>query len=345
MDPLTQSLLGAVAVQAVFTGRIGRAAVLLGAIGGELADIDVVMGGLTDPALPFYWHRHFTHSLIFIPIGGLLAALPFYLFKRFRQQARLTLAATTLGYATHALLDNCTSYGTHLLWPFTGERTAFDCMSIIDPVFTGLLLVAVLLALVLGRAKPAVIGLSLALAYIGAGFFQHGRAMIVQEQLARERGHEPRGGRVMPTIGNIILWRSVYEHDGRLYADGVRLSPWTSPKVRQGTSIPRFTADELPADGTDPERVRHVFLAFESFASGFMAPRSRDGPGRVSLGDMRYSMATSGFEPIWGLRIDAGADDPVRWMNFHAERRDAMGALWDEISGADPAYVPLGAAR
>ncbi len=78
MDPLTQSLLGGVAAQAVFTGRLGRVAVLLGAVGGELADIDVVLGGLADPALPFQWHRHFTHSLIFIPIGGLLAAAPFY---------------------------------------------------------------------------------------------------------------------------------------------------------------------------------------------------------------------------------------------------------------------------
>jgi inner membrane protein len=338
MDPLTQSLLGAVAVQAAFTGRVGRAAVLLGMVGGELADIDVVMGGLADPALPFEWHRHFTHSLIFIPIGGAIAALPFYLFRKFREKPWLTYAATTLAYATHGLLDNCTSYGTHLLWPFVSERTAFDCMSIIDPIFTGLLIVAVLLSLVLGRAKPAVIGLSLALAYIGAGFVQHARAMSIQEQLAGERGHEPAGGRVMPTIGNIVLWRSVYEHDGRLYADGIRLSPFNGPKIKEGRSVPRFTADELPTGGTDPERVRRVFLGFESFASDFMAPTAREGPGRVTLGDMRYSMDTAGFSPIWGLRIDADADDPVRWANYRAEDPDPLGSMWEEIIGADPAY-------
>ena len=34
-----------------------------------------------------------------------------------------------LGYATHGMLDACTSYGTQLLWPFTNHRYAFNTIS------------------------------------------------------------------------------------------------------------------------------------------------------------------------------------------------------------------------
>ena len=41
-----------------------------------------------------------------------------------------------MGYATHGLLDSCTSYGTQLFWPFSDVRVAWDTMSIVDPLFT-----------------------------------------------------------------------------------------------------------------------------------------------------------------------------------------------------------------
>jgi hypothetical protein len=44
-----------------------------------------------------------------------------------------------------------------------------------------------------------------------------------QQQLADSRGHDIVRGRAMPTLGNIIVWRSLYEDaDGRLHADAVR---------------------------------------------------------------------------------------------------------------------------
>ena len=38
----------------------------------------------------------------------------------------------TAGYATHAVLDACTTYGTMLLWPFSDARFAWNTISIID---------------------------------------------------------------------------------------------------------------------------------------------------------------------------------------------------------------------
>ena len=41
-----------------------------------------------------------------------------------------------LGYGTGGLLDTCTSYGTHLLWPFSTTPMAWSIIAIVDPVFT-----------------------------------------------------------------------------------------------------------------------------------------------------------------------------------------------------------------
>lgn len=99
---------------------------LLGLLCGLAPDLDVLISSSTDPLLPLEYHRQFTHSLIFIPVGGLICALVLYLL--FARHRSLSFGATylycTLGYATHALLDSCTTYGTLLLWPFSDMRVA-----------------------------------------------------------------------------------------------------------------------------------------------------------------------------------------------------------------------------
>jgi len=246
VDPITQSLLGAAAAHSVFGRTLGRAALLVGAVAGEFADIDIFFTRFGDPAIPFETHRHFTHSLVFIPIGAAIAALPFLIVPALRKKWMAVFGASLLAFATHAPLDNCTSYGTHLLWPFTDARTAWDCMSIIDPIFTLFLFLGVMAALIVGRPRPTRIGLALALSYITLGFIQHARVDSVQQSLADSRGHEIEFGRVMPSFGNFIVWRSVYIAEGRLHADSVHLFPWRGPLVREGTSVKQFEMGDLP---------------------------------------------------------------------------------------------------
>ena len=46
-----------------------------------------------------------------------------------------------LGYFSHGLLDACTSYGTVLFWPLSNQRVGLNIISIIDPLFTGVILI------------------------------------------------------------------------------------------------------------------------------------------------------------------------------------------------------------
>jgi inner membrane protein len=337
MDFITQTLLGSVAAQATMMQRLGRVAALVGASAGALPDYDVLLRPLADPALPFELHRHFTHSLVFIPFGAAIAAAPFLLSSRLREKVGSVYLASLIGIATHGVLDNLTSYGTHLLWPFVSHRTSWDAMSIIDPIFTIVLVVGLIAALSFKSMRTAQVALVLCVCYIGFGLVQHARAAAVQRDLAAARGHVIERGRVLPTIGNVILWRSVYARDGRLYADAIRVPPFGSPTVREGTCVPRFTADDLPADLDDPRRVRNVLERFDAFATGFTASIPESPPGTLIVGDVRFSMDTAGFEPIWGVEIIAADPiEPLRWvmMRFDDRAREAMlGRLWNELIG------------
>ena len=343
MDPITQALTGAVAAQATLSGKLGRSAWIFGAVGGELADIDVLFSAWADPALPFELHRHFTHSLAFIPAGGLLAAAPFLLFSRWRSKWLAVIGACTIGYATHGLLDNCTSYGTHLLWPFIGDRTAWDSMSIIDPLYTLLLAMGVMLTIVLKRARPARVALALGLAYIGLGFAQHEQGLAMQRQIAEQRGHRIERGRVMPTLGNLVVWRSLYEADGRLYADALRLPPFGEASVRAGQSRPRFSEVELRGTRLDSPRTRDVIARFSAFATGFTARGDEDwSGGGFTVGDMRYSLVTGGFAPLWGLAfLPDDAATPVRSIGMQGNRDGALGQLWNDLMDPGPEFVPM----
>ena len=327
MDPITQSLLGAVAAQATLGKRLGPAAALFGAVGGELPDIDVLFT-FADPALPMQLHRHFTHALVFIPVGGALAALPMLAVPRWRRRWAYVLMATTIGCATHGLLDTCTTYGTYLLWPFVNTRLAWDLISIIDPVFTLTLLIGLVGALASRSMRPARVALAAVVVYLGVGTIQHHRAMAVQADLAETRGQLVERSRVMPRLGNLLVWRSIYESGGRLYADAIRVG--RSSLVRRGGSVKRSHPDDLPV--VTPH-VRQIFDGFEAFADGYVA-QVADRPG--VFGDMRYSMETAGLDPLWGIRIGPAAHDPdVVWVHLAGDRPGALSGLWREIVGGE----------
>ncbi len=138
MDPVTQGALGASVPQAFSRTTTVVAATLFGAVSGMAPDLDFLIRSDTDPLLYLKYHRQFTHSLIFIPVGSLICALVFHwlLGRRWQISFGLTYLFCLLGYATHGLLDACTSYGTQLLWPFSDARFAWNTISIVDPLFT-----------------------------------------------------------------------------------------------------------------------------------------------------------------------------------------------------------------
>lgn len=337
MDPLTHGLLGAATAQVVLGPRL-RHAWLPGAVGALIPDLDILIRSASDPLLAIEYHRHFTHALAFIPLGGLIAATPWLIRQKHRADWKPILGATTLGYATHGFLDACTSYGTQLLWPFSSQRIAWDVVSIVDPVFTLALLIGVVWAAIRHTRSAAAVALLFCLAYLGSGWVQRDRAFAVQAQVAAERGHEIVRGKMFPTLGNQLVWRSLYQAGDVFYADRIRV-PWLgTPHWTSGTSVMALQENDLPSRMQVDQRALRDFRRFSWFSDDWTART----PGSPEIiGDVRYSLRTDAFEPVWGIRLQSGEQQTTKWVDRTYMRDIGIADLWSEISGTHPDYVPL----
>ncbi|MGA1198423.1 MAG: metal-dependent hydrolase, partial [Candidatus Latescibacterota bacterium] len=147
MDIITQGLFGATVAQSCARPSDVRAATCVGFCTPMLADADALIRSVEDPLLFLESHRHFTHALMFIPIGALISSLLLWWLLRNRLGFNRVYLYALLGYATAGFLDACTSYGTHLLWPFSDDRTAWSIISIVDPIFSLVLVAAIVIGI------------------------------------------------------------------------------------------------------------------------------------------------------------------------------------------------------
>ena len=74
MDSLTQIVLGAACGEIALGKKIGNKAILFGAIGGTIPDLDVIIGNLffSNEIDSMAFHRGFMHSIVFALIGSLV---------------------------------------------------------------------------------------------------------------------------------------------------------------------------------------------------------------------------------------------------------------------------------
>lgn len=332
MDSITQGVLGAAAAQAVLKRRLPRGAGVIGAVGGVVPDLDVFIFSFSDPTVSWAFHRSFTHSLIFIPIGGFLAALPFLFMKRYRDDKPAVILAAIIGYATHAPLDMFTSYGTQLFWPFSNHRVALDWIGIVDPLYTIPLAIGVYLTMKWVNPRPVRIALLLTTLYICFGGWQHHRGMETQNRLAELRGQKIEHGRVMPAPGWLVMWRSVYTSGGRLYSDGFQLNWFGSPRALPGGVADLTTFDDLPVNARENPETRRRFAIFTWFADVLIAPI----PGEQdAYGDMRITADVHNLTPLWGLKINPATGDALRWSPSNGQGRDVLKTLKSLFVGDD----------
>jgi len=318
LDLLTQGLLGGTLALAVAGKQESRSATVIGFAAALVADADILIGASGDPLLNLEFHRHFTHALIFIPVGALIAALLLWPLLRKRLGFRKIYGYAFLGYATSGLLDACTSYGTHLLWPFSDERIAWSVIAIVDPVFSLVLLIALILGFKYCKPVPARVGLALAGAYLSMGLWQHENALRSATELAEQRGHEVQRIIVKPTMANLLLWRSVYQSGDLFYVDAIRVG-LGSMRIYRGESAQVFNLDQdRPELGRDSVLARDI-ERFSALANGYVAPDS----GRANvLIDIRYSMLPISITPMWGIDLDVASNTQHAKFEVYRDRPD-----------------------
>ena len=324
MDPVTQGALGAAAAQLLLQKQLGGRAWLYGALGGMAADLDIFIRSGDDPLLAWTYHRHFTHSLAFVPIGGVLCGLPFIVRKP-KAKRVLILAATTAGYATHALLDAFTSYGTQLWLPFSSARVAWNWIGIVDPFFTLPLCFGVAIAAWKDRLRPLWIAAAWCALYMAWGGLQHGRAVAHAEELAAQRSHTIARIEAFPGVVTNVVWRTLYLADGRIHVDAVHVPWWGETTSRKGGSTRAFQAQDHAALAAGDARVAEGLATFDWFADSWVAEL----PGETGvLGDLRYGRDLAAPNAMWGVRVQANAEHPFEGFNTPPDR-DGLSELVD----------------
>ena len=310
MDPLSQASLGASLSQSFARDRSKQvSALIIGAMAGMAPDLDVFINSDHDPLLFLEYHRQFTHSLVFIPIGALICAMIFYPFIRFSWvKSKLSFAQiylfSFLAYATHGLLDACTSYGTQLFWPFSTERFAWNTVSIIDPLFTLPLIIFILFAAVRKNVVYARFGFAYAVIFLSLGVLQNQRAEKAIYELAQQRGHQIERTHLKPSFGNRHVWKLIYEYDGRYYIDAVKLL-W-DVKYIEGSSIRKLDVKRdfpwLPVDSQQAKDIER----FRWFSDGFLVVGVDD---KRMINDVRYSLLPNRINPMWGIEVNKSLID------------------------------------
>ena len=331
MDPLSQAAVGAAIPQSIDrTGHLARVA-LIGGLAGMAPDLDVLIRSSSDPLLFLMYHRQFTHSLIFIPVGALICSLALWPLIRGRLSFGNCYWVALLGYGSHGLLDACTTYGTLLLWPFSDLRVAWNNVSVVDPLFTVPLLLAVLLAARSGSAWFVRAGTLWALAYLLLGVVQGQRAETVGQELALSRGHTPIALSAKPGFANLLLWKVIYEHDGRYYVDAVRAG--LTPRVYAGDSVEKLQLDKhLPWLDKASQQARDI-ERFRWFSAGYLAI---DASNPLLVTDMRYSMLPNEIDALWGIELDPAApmDAHVGYFAQRSAGRERIAILLDMLLGS-----------
>jgi len=147
---------------------------LIGAIAGNLPDIDFVASFWLDSARDVWFHRGITHSLLFVVVISLMLA---WVARRADGSDRvdrtlrsdradgsgrsdaMTFKQWWLFFGVqllvHIFIDAFNAYGTGWFEPFSSYRVTFNVVFVADPLYSCWLGIAVLALLILRRDSPA----------------------------------------------------------------------------------------------------------------------------------------------------------------------------------------------
>lgn len=225
MDSITQIVLGAACGEAVLGKKIGNRALLFGAIGGTIPDLDVFIGDLlySNAIQAMAFHRGIMHSIFFSILASLF--LGFFFKFIFSRVSKLNTVSKSqwiklffLSFLTHSLLDCFTAYGTQLFSPFSDFRVAFNSISVVDPLYTLPFLISLILLMFFNRQSSLrvvflKIGFVVSSCYILFTTINKCYVNYIFKQSIEDSNIDYLRFRSQPTILNNVLWYGVIETD------------------------------------------------------------------------------------------------------------------------------------
>ncbi len=312
MDPISQAVVGTMAAVATVSGqkKVKKlkeakgpslwAIALWGALGGMAPDLDILIRSSSDPLFHVQYHRHFTHSLFFIPLGALVVSL---FLKLFRVPIKRSYLYTFLGYATHGLLDAFTNYGTQLFWPLSSTRVALNTVSVIDPLCTIPLLILVGCALKFSKPRLNYLAISYLAFFLYLGHYQN---MRVTRFLINEGkiNNDSKRFMVKPTIFNNVIWRAIVDDGSYAHFYAVKSIPFGAIKLYEKSETAPIVKEEQVKNllsHYQSKNFMYDYERFKHFTDGFLHWGEKS-----SIVDSRYSMLPYSANPMWTIEFHQG---------------------------------------
>lgn len=223
MDSLTQFTLGA-AVSALCLGKtLGpRKAVILGGLLGTIPDLDVFLP-FDNPVDSFVLHRGWTHSLLVHAVAApVVGELLVRSIKALREQRYLVWMTVFLCFATHAIIDAMTVYGTRLFWPVYPDPVGVGSIFIIDPLYSLPLIGVVIWTLFRSswssRLKAGLMSaLLFSSAYMGLGVALQANAESRAKTIFANAGIEASKIFAIAAPFNTVVWKVIGLEDDRYH--------------------------------------------------------------------------------------------------------------------------------
>ncbi|MBO6880190.1 metal-dependent hydrolase [Winogradskyella sp.] len=339
MDSLTQIVLGAACGEAVLGKKIGNKALLFGAIGGTIPDLDVFVGSLLygNEIDAMLFHRGFMHSVLFSVLGAFL--LGWLTHKLYNSGKRLHTTTqkdwTKLFFWSlfiHPILDCFTPYGTQLFAPFSNYRVAFNNIAVADPLYTAPFLICLIILMFFNRKSNRrrlwlKLGIGISSFYMLLTIFNKIYVDNVFENSLSDKGISYSRYSTQPAILNNVLWYGIAETEEAyqvgfysLFDASNRFSDWqTIPKTRALTKAEYNDIRDLAWFSND---YFNVELTAED---------------NYLYKDLRYPLVETrnGYKAVFNLRLFKDGDR-LNMKPFAPEMEDfeyTMDALWRRLKG------------
>ncbi|MBN8702564.1 MAG: metal-dependent hydrolase [Bacteroidetes bacterium] len=333
MDSLTHIVLGASLGELIAGKKLGKKAMLIGALADTIPDFDVFANPFVPPVDALLIHRGITHSVLFAVLAPFVFAWLFQLLFKKREVDYITwYLLFFVGFASHIFIDSLTAYGTALFEPFDNHRISLHTIFVADLLYTLPLLVCAIALLVVKNKRVvwATSGIAISTIYIFSCMFNKMEATNQFQIGLKAQNISYNRLIATPTPLNNVLWTAIAQTDS---------GAWTAYYSKFDDQAPKEFC-YLPQNKHLLDSVEDVTTIekLKLFSDDFYCVTTKD--GKLKYVDLRFGQvggwhncnAPFAFE----YTLTRGADNKMilekgRWNS--SSLKDELNKLWLRIKG------------
>lgn len=334
MDSLTHTVIGAVVGDAFAGRRLGKKAMLWGALINNLPDIDVLTSLWMTHGEGLLAHRGFTHSILFMLLSAPLLAWGLHRRYRATSSYRDWLWLSGSNLFIHLFIDALTSYGTGWYEPFSHARVSLNLFFVADPLYTLPFLIGAIALVILRRSAPGRIrwhrvGIVWGILYLLFAAWNKNQINREVSRSLAEKQLPVHDFISTPTPLNNFLWYVIAEADSG-YFIGYR-SVFDPPEP---TTFTYFARNDSLLNGwrEDPEVQKLI-----RFSQGMYRVDHQE--GHLVFSDLRFGQIGGWMQPeanfVFRYYLDRpeGNDLVIQRGRMEASAPEPLRSLWKRMWG------------